>query len=125
MIGVFETITINGVTFLRPNNFNLRREDVLAGEYTTCTGKLIADRIGWKYSDMTLAWDTLPQAMLDVLTGLTGAVEMKFTDSDGLHTETIIRGAFTNTPTRLTAYDGSVLWRDVAVEVRFINVHRE
>ena len=125
MIGIFNTITVNGVELFRPNDFTLRREDVLAGEYTTCTGKLIADRIGWKYSDMTLSWDTLPQDMLDVLTGLSGPVQMAFTDSDGLHTETIIRGAFTNTPTRITASNGSVLWRDVAVEVRFINVHHE
>ena len=125
MIGIFNTITINGVEFYRPTNFALRREDVLAGEYTTCTGKLIADRIGWKYSDMTLSWDTLPQSMLDVLTGLSGPVQMVFTDSDGSHTETIIRGAFTNTPTRFTASDESVLWRDVAAEVRFINVHSD
>ena len=121
MIGVFESITINGVRFYRPNNFSLRREDVLAGEYTTCTGKLIADRIGWKYSDMTLSWDTLPQAMLDALTGLSGPVQMVFTDSDGAHTATTTRGA----PTRFTAYNGAVMWSDVAVEVRFINVHSE
>jgi len=125
MIGVFESITINGVRFYRPNNFSLRREDVLAGEYTTCTGKLIADRIGWKYSDMTLSWDTLPQAMLDALTGLSGPVQMVFTDSDGAHTETIIRGAFTNTPTRFTDYNGAVMWSNVSVEVRFVNVHNE
>ncbi|SFO07754.1 hypothetical protein SAMN05216515_10682 [Eubacterium pyruvativorans] len=118
-----KTITINGRDILRPNDFTPSREDVYAAEYTTCTGKLIADRIGWKYADMTLSWDTLPQAMLDVLTGMNGEATLAFEDNDGLHTERIIRGRFANIPTRFTGIDGNAAWQNISVEVRFIDVH--
>ena len=118
-----QTIRINGHDIYRPNEFTPAREDVYAAEYTTCTGKMIADRIGWKYSDMTLSWDTLPQAMLDVLLGMSGESTLVFSDSDGEHTEKIIRGAFTNMPTRFTGLDGKAAWQNIAVEVRFIDVH--
>lgn len=123
MIGIFNTITIDNVEFPRPSDFQIQRQDVLAGEYTTCTGRIIADRIGWRYSDMTLEWDTLTQDQLDTLTGINGPVTMEFEDSDGAQSETIIRGAFTNTPTRFTGPDGEPVWKDVAMEVRFINAH--
>lgn len=125
MIGVFETIRIDNVEILRPNDMELKRADVYSGEYTTMNGSVIADRIGWKYADTTLKWDTLPDSMLTALTGLTGAVDFVFTDSDGTHTEKIIRGGFANTATRITAMDGNALWRDVAVDIRFINTHED
>lgn len=122
-IGVFNTITIDNTQILAPNEFELAREDVYKGEYTTCTGKVIADRIGWKYADMVLKWDYLPSTQLAKLTGLSGAVTLQFTDSDGSHSETIIRKGFTNMPTRLTALDGTAAWSNVEMEITFLNVH--
>ena len=123
MIGVFNTITIDGTEVFRPNDIVLKREDVYAGEYTTCTGKVIADKIGWKYSDMALEWDTLPGYMLDALLGVSGSFYITFTDSDGSHTEAVVRRGFQNVPTRLTSPSGEACWKDVSMEVRFINVH--
>lgn len=123
MIGIFNTIKINNTEILRPSDFELTKEDVYAGEYRTNTGRLIADVIGWKYADFTLSWDMLPNDMISVLTNLTGEATLEFEDSDGSHTETIIRGGFQNTPTRFTNPDGSVVWKNVNVEVRFINTH--
>lgn len=125
MIGIFNSITINGVQIFRPNDMPIAREDVYAGEYTTCTGKTIADRIGWKYSDMSLEWDTLTDAMLNALIGLRGAFEITFEDYDGTHTEKVIRDDFTSTPTRFTSFEGKSVWRDVGLKVRFLNVHTD
>ena len=125
MIGVFNTITINGTEVFRPNDMQMEREDVYAGEYTTMTGKVIADRIGWKYSDMDLSWDTLTLAMIDALTGVTGPFNLTFTDSDGTHTEAVIRRGFSNVPTRFTSPSGEACWKNVKVKVRFINVHND
>ena len=104
-------------------DFEIKREDVYAGEYTTCTGKLIADKIGWKYSDLPMKWDVLPDEDLVYLTTLTGAFNLIFRDSDGQHTEQVIRKGFTNTPTRITGPEGSKIWTGVEMEVTFINVH--
>lgn len=123
MLGIFNSINIDGMDFYRPSDFTLTKQDIYAGEYTTCTGDLIADRIGWKYADFTLSWDTLPDAMLKKLAGISGSVNLVFTDSDGQHTESIIRAGFQNTPTRLTGADGLALWKDVNVEIRFITAH--
>ena len=123
MIGVFNTITINGVEVFRPNDMQMKREDVYAGEYTTMTGKVIADKIGWKYSDRDLKWDTLTTAMLDALVSVSGSFNITFADSDGSHTEAVIRTDFSNVPTRLTSPSGEACWKDVAMGVRFINVH--
>ena len=125
MIGIFNSITIDGVQVFRPNDMPIAREDVYAGEYTTCTGKTIADRIGWKYSDMSLEWDTLTDEMLNALISLSGAFDITFTDFDGSHTETVIRDDFTSTPTRLTSFNGASVWKDVALKVRFLNVHSD
>lgn len=125
MIGVFNTIQINGAEILRPSDFKLSREDVFAGEYMSCTGRIFADRIGWRYEDTTLSWDTLPDHMLAVVAGVSGVGTITFTDSDGSHTEQFIRDGFTNTPTRATWSDGTTIWKNVQVKVRFINVHND
>lgn len=123
MIGVFNTITIDGVEIFRPNEMVIQREDVYAGEYTTCTGKIIADKIGWRYEDMDLSWDTLTLDMIDALTDVSGPFDITFTDSDGSHTESVIRLQFSNVPTRFTSPSGEACWKDVQMKVRFINVH--
>lgn len=123
MIGIFETININGTEIYRPNEFDVKREDVYAGEYVSLTGKTIADRIGWKYSDMTLKWDALTDAMLQALISLEGSFSISFEDSDGQHTEQVIRRGFTNTPTRLTGPNGAKLWTGLEMEISFLNTH--
>lgn len=123
MIGIFNTIKINNVEIFRPNDFEIIREDVYAAEYTTCTGKTIADRIGWKYADMELSWDMLTDQMLSTLSSMTVGT-LKFTDSDGEHTENIMRLGFNNTPTRFTK-NGVPIWKNVSVNVRFLDVHTD
>lgn len=123
MIGIFETININGTEVYRPNEFDVKREDVYAGEYVSLTGKTIADRIGWKYSDMTLKWDALTDAMLQALISLEGSFSISFEDSDGQHTEQVIRRGFTNTPTRLTGPNGAKIWTGLEMEISFLNTH--
>lgn len=123
MIGIFETININGTEIYRPNEFDVKREDVYAGEYVSLTGKTIADRIGWKYSDMTLKWDALTDAMLQALISLEGSFPISFEDSDGQHTEQVIRRGFANTPTRLTGPNGAKIWTGLEMEISFLNTH--
>lgn len=124
-IGNYETITIGSSSIFKPNEMELEREDVYAGEYTTCTGRVIADLIGWRYADTDLSWDTLPDDQLAVINSLSGATTITFTDSDGTHTENIIRLGYVNAPTRYTGYDGEKVWKDVTMKVRFINVHND
>lgn len=121
---IYSTIKINGTTVFRPNDFSPQREDIYAAEITTCTGKTIADRIGWKYSDMELSWDTLPQSQLEVLLDMSGESTIEFTDADGaMHTENIIRTSAVSTSTRSTDVSGNPVWKDVKVEVKFLNAH--
>lgn len=127
MIGIFHTINIRGHEFLRPNEFTLGREDVYAGEYTTCTGDLIADRVGWKYSDVTLEWDCMDEERLLLLSSIEEPVEIVFSDQGGMKTlrkELAIRTGFVSTPTRFTFPDGTAVWRNVQCGFRFIKVHR-
>lgn len=118
-----DCISIGGVQLPKPPEFSPQIEDLYAGEYTTCTGKLIADRIGWKYSDMTLEWNALPQWAVDVLCQMSGAMPLTFDGLDGLiQTESIIRTSAVGLRHRYTV-DGEVWWTGVQVEVRFINAH--
>lgn len=124
MIGVFNTITINGTEVYRPNEFTLQRENVYAAEIETCIGKRIADLVGWRYADMTLSFDTLPQAMLDDILAISGEVTMEFAnESNESVTEQVIVRASTAQVTRFTNYEGDVLWKDFEIEISFINAH--
>lgn len=123
MINNLNTITINNVEIFRPNDFTPEREDVYAGEYTTCTGKTVADRIGWKFSDMSLEWDMLTADMMSTITSLPGSFDITFTDSDGSHTETVIKTGFANTATRLTDNFNNVIWKNVKLNISFIDAH--
>lgn len=107
----------------KPVNFAPQREDVYAGEYTTCTGAIKADRIGWKYADLTLSWDALPQDDVDILLGITSGNTLTWDDIDGTTiTENIIRTSVVGLKHRNTVR-GTTWWRDVTMEVRFIDVH--
>lgn len=124
MIGIFNTITINDNEVYRPNEFTLQRENVYAAELLTCTGKTIADLIGWKYADMTLNFDTLPNDMMEALLQISGDVEMTFEDEEGTSvTEMVIVRSSTAQVTRFTNYAGDTLWKDFALNISFINTH--
>lgn len=126
MIGVFNTIKLDGTDIYRGNDFTLEREYIYAGEYETCTGKRIADVVGWRYADLTIEWDTLPQDMLTVVLGLTGlAVNFRFSNELGSTvTERVIPQVATSQATRFTnPYDGSVMWKNVQLQLKFVNAH--
>lgn len=124
MIGIYNTITINGTEVYRPNEFTLQRENVFAGEYETCTGRRIADLIGWRYADMTLSFEMLPEAMMDDLLSIEGDVNMTFSNElNESVTERVIVRASTAQVTRFTDDQGVVLWKDFGLEISFINAH--
>ncbi len=120
---IFGTIELNGITLLRPSDMELTREYVYAGEITTCTGKTIADLIGWKYANVTLKWDILPAAQVQALLSLNGSdVLMRFMDADGVqHSERVIPRTHSVVGTRLNGT--SQTWHNIETEVSFINVH--
>jgi hypothetical protein len=127
------TIVANDTTYTirRPPEFQPKREDVYGAEYTTCTGKYIADRIGWKYSDMTLSWDALPQSEVEALIAMTGECTITFDDpsSDEI-TESVIRSSIVYLRHRYTRYNivtktNEVWWEDVSCDIKFLNTHTE
>jgi len=116
-------IKIGDMNIYNSNSFSPAREDVYAGEYTNCNGETVADLTGWKYSDMTLSWDSLSQDQLEVILAASGAFELTFTDPlDGVVTESVMRTSAVLSRTRITR-SGVVLWKDVQFAVRFLNVH--
>jgi len=125
MIGVFNTITLNGEEIFRGNEFNLSREWIYAGEYTTCTGKMVGDIVGWRYADLSLTWDNLPQSQLQKVIGLNGsAVAMTFSNEfNETVTEMVIPTVTTAQITRLTDPQGNVAWSGIGLTLKFINAH--
>lgn len=116
-------IAIDGDELYRPPAFAPQMEDIYAGEYTTCTGKIVGDKVGWRYSDMTLQWDALPQSMVNYLTGMDGECTLEFEDLSGTVTsEQVIRTSAVMLRNRNTLR-GEVWWLDVSVSIRFINAH--
>lgn len=127
MIGVFNTITLNGKEIYRGNNFTLSREWIYAAEIVTCTGKLCADRVGWRYANLSLEWDNLPQDQLREILSLSGeSVELTFSNEENESvTEEVIPIVTTSTVTRLTDPHGDVAWSGLKAELRFINAHND
>ena len=125
MLGVFNTITIDGKEIYRGNGFTLEREYIYAGEVVTCTGKYCADVVGWKYSDLTIEWDNLPQDQLQAILSLSGqAVDMTFSNEQNQTvTESVIPTATTARATRLTDPYGDVAWSGIGLKIKFINAH--
>lgn len=125
MLGVFNTITLNGVEIYRGNNFTLSREWIYAGEIVTCTGKVCADVVGWRYANLSLQWDNIPQPQLQAILGLDGMeTELTFSnEANETVIETVIPQVTTATVTRLTDPHGDVAWSGLQAELRFINAH--
>lgn len=125
MIGIFNTIIIDGKEIFRPSAFTLQREQIYSGEIETCTGKRLADRVGWRYADLSLGFDTLPQDQLNKLLSLTGAVTMTFVDEENNSvSEQVILKTSSATATRLTI-NNSPVWRGINAEVQFLNAHND
>ena len=121
---MFTEIKFNGMKIYRPNDFTPARENVYSAEYTAVNGAIYADYIGWRYSEMTLTWDTLPYAQRQFLLTLSGQAEMTFRDADGVEkTEQVIVTNQTQTATRLHDALGFDLWQGVQLGVRFIGIH--
>ncbi len=125
MIGVFNTITLNGEEIFRGNEFTLSREYIYAGEYETCIGKRVGDIVGWRYADLSLTWDNLPQSQLQKVIGLNGsAVAMTFSNEFNENvTEMVIPTVTTAQVTRLTDPQGNVAWSGIGLTLKFINAH--
>ena len=125
MIGIFNTITIDENEIFRGNNFTLERNWIYAAEIETCTGKRCADVIGWRYNDLTINWDNLPQDQLQVLLDLDGSeVDMTFSSEENQSvTETVIPLVMTSQVTRLTDPNGDIAWTGIGLQIRFINAH--
>lgn len=127
MLGVFNTITVNGKTLYRGNDMSLQREWIYAGEYETCNGGIRGDVVGWRFKDISLEWDTLPQSMLGQIIALSGqAVNMTFVSESGEEmTERVIPKASAAEATRFTGPDGFAVWKDVKMELQFVDAHNE
>ena len=118
-------IKINNEQVVRPPKFAPEKEDIYKGDYTTCTGRIIADRVGWKFADMDLEWGALPQNMIDILIGMDGVCELEFDDLDGNPcTENVMRMGVVAMRHRYTQ-GGVTIWKDVKVSIRFIGSHTE
>lgn len=126
--GIFNGITINGTTIPRPSDFELTRENVYAAELTTCTGKIIADCIGWRFADVILQWDYLTQEDLNVIMNLNHTTTISFDYPDGTtnetYTENVIIRERTTVGSRMTDSAGNQIWKDIQMGVSFINVHQ-
>lgn len=121
---LFNKITIDGTEVIRPNEFTLQRENVYAAEIETCTGKRIADLIGWRYADLTLGFDYLPQNQLAAILDIEGEVTMTFgNEVEQTVTESVIVKTSSATVTRLTDPQGNVAWSGIELEIQFINTH--
>lgn len=125
MIGVFNTVTIDGTEIYRGNGFTLQREWIYAGEIVTCTGKVCADVVGWRYKELSLEWDNLPQDQLQAILALDGSeVNVTFSnEKNETVTEAVIPTVSTATVTRLTDPNGDVAWSGIKLDLRFINAH--
>lgn len=125
MLGIFNSISIDGTEIFRGNGFALDREWVYAGEIVTCTGKVCADVIGWKYSDLTISWDNLPQSQLQAILALTGhEVEMVFSNEENESvTEMVVPTSTSAQVTRMTDPQGNVAWKGIGLSLRFVQTH--
>lgn len=125
MIGIFNTIKIDNQEIFRGNDFTLEREWIYAAEIETCTGKRCADVVGWRYRDMKISWDTLPQNQLQKILNLSGSeVNMTFSNEKNESvTEKVIPLISVATATRITDPFGDIAWSGISLDLRFVNAH--
>lgn len=114
--------TTGQINLPRPSDFTPQRETVYRGEYTTSNGRLRADVLGWKYADMDLEWDMLPQDTIQALLALsvTRTYYLRFKDANGVwETEEFMITKSVQTGTRIRDMDGNEIWKNVKMGVRF------
>lgn len=119
------TVLQSSFTLPRPLNFAVQREDIYAGQYTTCTGATRADLIGWKYSDMTWSWDGMKQSDVEKLCGLTGECTLIFDDPSGdTIEESFIRSSVVSMRCR-NKFEDEYWWTGVSCSIKFISSHTD
>ena len=124
-MSALDYIKIDGTAIMRPPQFMPTREDLYKGDYTTCTGKRIKDLVGWKYADLTLTWEALPQSAVDVLVGMSGECTLEFDDADGnMHEEQVVRSSLVALRHKYIQ-GGVTIWKQVSVTIVFIGSHTE
>ena len=125
MILIFNSITIDENEIFRGNDFALQREYIYAGEYETCTGKRCADRVGWRYSDLTISWDNLPQDQLEYLLALNGEeVDFTFANESGTTvTEKVRPAVIASQASILTDPNGVKSWKNISLQLQFTEAH--
>lgn len=125
MLGVFNTISLGSNEIYRGNDFSLSREYLYAGEVETCTGKRCADLVGWRYADLTVQWDALPDAQLQTILALTGEqVDLTFSDESNTSvTEKVVPQVIASTASRFTDNMGRSIWTGVQLQLQFIQAH--
>lgn len=125
MIWTFNTITIDGDEIFRGNDFALQREYIYAGEYETCTGKRCADLVGWRYGDLTISWDNLPQDQLDIILALSGTeVDFTFSNESGESvTEKVRPIVIASQASIYTDPFGVKSWKNISLQLQFTEAH--
>lgn len=125
MIWTFNTISIDGNEIFRGNDFTLQREFIYAGEYETCTGKRCADVVGWRYGDLTVSWDNLPQSQLEYLLDLSGTeVNMAFSNESGTTVTEKVRPMVLSSQASLyTDPFGVKSWKNISLQLQFTEAH--
>lgn len=108
-----------------PNDFQMKKEKIIAAEYTTLTGQVLGDVVGWRYADFTLKWDTLTDAMLQFVLAACDDASFSFTfrdPADGDKTISLTALSRATVKTRYKDY-GVTKWRDIAIPVRCNDVY--
>lgn len=125
MIGIFNTISIDSEIIYQGNDFTLQREYIYAAEYETCTGKRCADLVGWRYSDLTISWDNLPQDQLEYLLALNGEeVDFTFANESGTTVTEKVRPALISSQASvLTDPYGDKSWKNISLQIQFTEAH--
>ena len=126
-MSVYNYIKIGGKNIYRPAEMNIEKTADIQAEYTTCTGKICGDVIGWKYSDdMNLQWDVLTDDMVRTISSLVGQeTTMEFTDATGAkQVETILVSGMKGNPTRVTRADGTAVFTGIECEIRMIGASK-
>lgn len=124
-MSIFNTISIDDNIIWRGNSMTLKREYIYAGEYETCTGKRCGDLVGWRYADISIEWDNLPQSQLVELLAMEGReVEFTFADESNTSvTEKVIPRVISSTASRYTDPQGDAAWLNISLELSFTEAH--
>ena len=120
-------MNINGYSIPYPNDFSPSKVPNIVNEMVTLTGKVVADVNGWRYGDVSLAWDTL---LDEDLNNLLAAISdpwftITFKDIDGTeHTVNAVLKGRANVKTPIF-YNGATVWKDVTVPLSFPDCYED